>query len=271
MEAVGVVVALALSLGSVLLLVPLRWPSGSWLLGPKLLVAALAPVVALVAVALAVGGIVAGLPMVVVPGGLAAATAGVVCLRIVTARPVRSGAAAGGAGTPEPQEGSIGRRGLRRHETAGQPSWQRDVPVVVVPGTGRVVLGDLWSPPSGTVPSGLAIVYLHGSAWYVLDKDLGTRRLFRQLAGQGHVVLDLAYRLLEHDVTTCLGCAHAANNENGRGESCTLMRPPPPRALGMQRPRGDDDQACCQQAVDQRLPSSSRLVSKDDDEDTIGM
>ena len=44
-------------------------------------------------------------------------------------------------------------------------------------------------------PSGLAFVYLHGSAWWILDKDFGTRPLFRQLAAQGHVVMDVAYRL----------------------------------------------------------------------------
>jgi acetyl esterase/lipase len=31
------------------------------------------------------------------------------------------------------------------------------------------------------------VVYLHGSAWCMLDKDVGTRPLFRHLAAQGHV------------------------------------------------------------------------------------
>jgi acetyl esterase/lipase len=43
--------------------------------------------------------------------------------------------------------------------------------------------------------SGLAVVYLHGSAWCMLDKDVGTRPLFRHLAAQGHVIVDVAYRL----------------------------------------------------------------------------
>ena len=43
--------------------------------------------------------------------------------------------------------------------------------------------------------SGLAFVYLYGSAWWILDKDFGTRPLFRQLAAQGHVIMDVAYRL----------------------------------------------------------------------------
>jgi len=44
-------------------------------------------------------------------------------------------------------------------------------------------------------PSGLAVVFLHGSLWQALDKDFLTRPLFRRLAGQGHVMLDLAYPL----------------------------------------------------------------------------
>ena len=43
--------------------------------------------------------------------------------------------------------------------------------------------------------SGLAFVYLHGSGWWTLDKDYGTRPLFRHLAAQGHVIMDVAYRL----------------------------------------------------------------------------
>ena len=49
--------------------------------------------------------------------------------------------------------------------------------------------------------SGLAVVYLHGSACCVLDKDVATRPLFRHLAAQGHVIVDVAYRLFpETDV-----------------------------------------------------------------------
>jgi acetyl esterase/lipase len=44
-------------------------------------------------------------------------------------------------------------------------------------------------------PSGTAIIYLHGSAWYLWDKDCGTRPFFHHLAAQGHVVMDVAYRL----------------------------------------------------------------------------
>jgi acetyl esterase/lipase len=194
-EAFGVVVALVLFLSTGLLLVPLRWPAGSWLLGPKLLIAALVPGVGALAGALAVVGVVAGLPLVGVLAGVAAVVAGVVWVRVAAAGPVGLGAAEGEAPVALGREPVARRRRQRRLGTATLPGWQRDALVGEVPGTGRALLGDLWSPPAGTEPSGLAIVYLHGSAWYVLDKDLGTRRLFRRLAGAGHTVLDLAYRL----------------------------------------------------------------------------
>ena len=80
-----------------------------------------------------------------------------------------------------------------------QVPWQRDV----VFGTrrenenetGEPLLADLWQPPDGVPRTGLGIIYLHGSAWHYIDKDMGTRRFFRHLAGQGHVVMDVAYTL----------------------------------------------------------------------------
>jgi acetyl esterase/lipase len=38
------------------------------------------------------------------------------------------------------------------------------------------------------------VVYLHSGAWCGLDKDFCTRPLFRHLAAQGHVIVDVAYR-----------------------------------------------------------------------------
>ena len=39
------------------------------------------------------------------------------------------------------------------------------------------------------------MIYLHGGAWRYGTKDMRTRTFFRRLTAQGHVVLDLAYRL----------------------------------------------------------------------------
>ena len=76
-----------------------------------------------------------------------------------------------------------------------QAVWQRDVQVGCHEETGEPLLADLWQPPVGVPHSGLAVLYLHGSAWHYMDKDFGTRRYFNHLAAQGHVVLDVAYTL----------------------------------------------------------------------------
>lgn len=73
--------------------------------------------------------------------------------------------------------------------------FEQNIPFWTIPGTDRQLLCDVWQPPDGVERSGLAFVYLHGSAWYLLDKDYGTRPFFEQLTAQGHVVMDVAYRL----------------------------------------------------------------------------
>jgi acetyl esterase/lipase len=60
--------------------------------------------------------------------------------------------------------------------------------------SGRPLRADLW-PPANALPSGLGLIYAHGSGWRVGDKDMGTRPFFRRLAAQGHLVLDIAYSL----------------------------------------------------------------------------
>jgi acetyl esterase/lipase len=95
----------------------------------------------------------------------------------------------------------------------GEPLWERDIPYWTIPGaasaegsSGRKLLCDLWQPPVGVARSGLAFVYLHGSGWYVLDKDFGPRPFFRHLAAQGHVIMDVAYRLCpEVDIYEMVG------------------------------------------------------------------
>jgi acetyl esterase/lipase len=60
---------------------------------------------------------------------------------------------------------------------------------------GKPLLCDIWEPPSGVARTGLAVIYLFGGAWHYMDKDLGTRRFFRHLAGLGHVIMDAAHTL----------------------------------------------------------------------------
>lgn len=88
----------------------------------------------------------------------------------------------------------------------GGATWRRNVVYGRNPGTGTELLADLWGPPPGVPPSGLAAVYVHGGAWRVGDKDLGTRTFFRRLAAQGHMVLDIAYSLWPRaDIPTMVG------------------------------------------------------------------
>ena len=73
--------------------------------------------------------------------------------------------------------------------------WQRDLEYGRNSETGAALLADLWTPPPGVAPTGLAVIYIHGGGWRVGDKDLATRPFFRRLAAQGHVILDIAYTL----------------------------------------------------------------------------
>jgi acetyl esterase/lipase len=86
-----------------------------------------------------------------------------------------------------------------------EPSWERDIAFWTIPDTERKLLCDIWRPGNGDV-SGLAFVYLHGSGWAALDKDMLTRPFFRHLVAQGHTVMDVAYRLCpEVDIYGMIG------------------------------------------------------------------
>jgi acetyl esterase/lipase len=86
-----------------------------------------------------------------------------------------------------------------------EPSWERDIAFWTIPDTERKLLCDVWRPANGDV-SGLAIVYFHGSGWWIGDKDFFTRPFFRHLVAQGHTVMDVAYRLCpEVDIYGMIG------------------------------------------------------------------
>lgn len=70
-----------------------------------------------------------------------------------------------------------------------------NIPFWTIPGSDRQLLCDMWTPPAGVKPTGLTVIFFHGSAWYFLDKDFGTRPFFSHLVAQGHTVMDVAYRL----------------------------------------------------------------------------
>jgi acetyl esterase/lipase len=96
---------------------------------------------------------------------------------------------------PERRTGMLRSRYDPLHPAPAGVLWDRDVVVGLHQETGDPLLADLWQPPAGVRRSGLAVIYLHGSGWHLQDKDQLTRPFFRHLAGQGHVVVDVAYTL----------------------------------------------------------------------------
>jgi acetyl esterase/lipase len=76
-----------------------------------------------------------------------------------------------------------------------EPRVERDVTYWVLPENGRQLLCDVWYPADDVPRSGLGVIYLHGSGWQLLDKDVGTRTFFKHMTSHGHVVVDVAYRL----------------------------------------------------------------------------
>lgn len=91
-----------------------------------------------------------------------------------------------------------------------KPVFEQNISFYTIPGTNRQLLCDIWEPPENINHSGLAFIYLHGGAWTVLDKDYGTRTFFRRLANQGHVIMDVAYRLFPE--TDFMGMVHDAKH-----------------------------------------------------------
>ena len=98
---------------------------------------------------------------------------------------------------------AFGGRPVSNHRAAPttppqDPIWLRDVVYHVPRGMQDQTLPplhcDLWQPP-GIERSGFALIYVHGGGYFSSRKDFGTRGFFRRLARQGHVVMDIDYRL----------------------------------------------------------------------------
>lgn len=84
--------------------------------------------------------------------------------------------------------------GFFQKRKSGAPS-QVDVVFHTYETTQRDLLCDIWEPGPTMDQTGIGIIYLHGSAWTLFDKDYGTRPFFTHLVDQGHMVMDVAYRL----------------------------------------------------------------------------
>ncbi|MGW8224373.1 MAG: alpha/beta hydrolase [Anaerolineales bacterium] len=88
-------------------------------------------------------------------------------------------------------------------QTITPVDFQPDLIIAEKPWSGKPFYADLWQPPAGALHSGLGIIYSHGGGWRVGDKDMLTGHFFSRLAKDGHVVLDIAYSLYpEADIPT---------------------------------------------------------------------
>jgi acetyl esterase/lipase len=198
LEALGVGMAVVLLAWILLLYVPFRWrPVGLYLFVPKWAAGAFTPFIAAAGLLLALVGMLVGSWWLAVPAGLAAVGAVIVVVRLGLVRADLAAALGPDWADRIPSQRRVrmvGRWWRGRLLTAPEPRLRQNVVFATVPGSGRKLLCDLWQPPAEVPSSGLAVVYLHGSGWYILDKDLGTRPLFCHLAAQGHVIVDVAYR-----------------------------------------------------------------------------
>jgi acetyl esterase/lipase len=171
--------------------------------------ASLAPFIAVVALRSAVVGALYRMPLAASAGLLGAVLSARYLWRVMR----QTGDFAGAFGSDWAQhiQPEQARHMLKNHWTLAiadrsEPRWERNIPFWTIPGTDRQLLCDVWQPPAGVQASGLAFVYFHGSGWHLLDKDFGTRPLFRHLAAQGHVIMDVAYRLCpETELTGMVG------------------------------------------------------------------
>ncbi|MBN1966599.1 MAG: alpha/beta hydrolase [Anaerolineae bacterium] len=96
---------------------------------------------------------------------------------------------------PQRQHRMLPARWVGQMPEAPGVRFQRDLAFGAFPPNGAPLLCDLWQPPVETMPTGIGVIYLHGSGWHYLDKDCGTRTFFRHLARQGQVIMDVAYTL----------------------------------------------------------------------------
>lgn len=185
--------SLIMAAAGVLSWADLRGHSSAVLLwAPKLLASALAPWLALLGAVLAALGLRRRDPLVVGAGLAGAALTASYSARVTA--PHAGFEQAFGADWPA---GRAQRQ--RRYMPVALPPPRagcvRNVPYGVHPETGKLLLADLWQPPAGVAPSSLGVVYVHGGAWRLGQKGMGTGWMFGRLAGQGHVVMDIDYTL----------------------------------------------------------------------------
>lgn len=175
-----------------------RSTAGASLSFPKMLAAVLSPYLAAAGLVGAGLGLLARAPLAVLSGFFAAWSSGRYAWRVINSKADFAslfGREWEECLSPAAKGRMAKQRWVWRSPAPPEPRWQRDIPFWTIPGTERQLFCDVWQPADGTPASGLAFLYFHGSGWHFLDKDVGTRPMFRRLAAQGHVIMDVAYRM----------------------------------------------------------------------------
>lgn len=188
------------ALAGILLFIRLRWPAPVWWF-LKLYASALSSLLALTGVLCVIVGFAAGSVLISLIGIYDSLIFSIYFFRVT--RPPRASTGFEQAFGPhwenriplEQKKHFLPGRLILKLPPVEDPHLDQNISFSTIPGTNRKLLCDIWQPPDGISHSGVAFIYLHGSAWYLLDKDLGTRPFFRHLTAQGHVIMDVAYRL----------------------------------------------------------------------------
>ncbi len=188
------------ALMSILIFLRLHWPTPVlWIL--KLFISALSPLLFFIGVLSAIVGLTTGSVFISLIGLYDGLFFFIHIFRVTRPPDVSSGfEQAFGLSwenciSVEQKNHFLPRRTILRLPAVPIPRMEQDISFATIPGNNRKLLCDVWQPNATVTPSGLAFIYLHGSAWYLLDKDVGTRPFFSHLAAQGHVIMDVAYRL----------------------------------------------------------------------------
>jgi acetyl esterase/lipase len=191
-------IALATAGAGALTLADLRGHTSAILLwAPKLLESAVAPWLALTGGLLAALGLRRRDPLVASAGLVGAALATGYVMRVVA--PHDGFEQAFGPNWPaqiaDQRRGPMLPRRWMPYAPAPAADAARNLPYGVHPATGKLLLADLWLPPASVARSGLGVIYVHGGAWRLGEKDKGTRWMFCRLASQGHLIMDIDYTL----------------------------------------------------------------------------
>ncbi len=185
---------------SILLFVRLRWPAPAlWIL--KLYVSALSPLLVLIGIVSTFVGLTISSIFISLIGSYVSIVFAIHIFRITRSPHISTNFEQALGDHLEEQTNAEQKshfllsRTILKLPAVPKPRLEQNISFATIPGTDRNLLCDVWQPPEDVIPSGLAFIYLHGGAWYFLDKDVGTRPFFSHLAAQGHVIMDVAYRL----------------------------------------------------------------------------